>query len=81
MSAVTTDMPRQTSSERSLAGMALRGVLGLAGAALCVSAFGLWLVPGAAGMPELSLIKLGLSVYMLIGGLCCLVTARAGRAG
>jgi hypothetical protein len=40
----------------------------------------LWAVPGSENMPELSLMKLGISVFMLIAGLCCIVSARRVRA-
>ncbi len=53
-----------------------RFVLAMLGAALMSSSFALWLVPGTSGIPELSLIKLGLSVFMLIGGLGCISSTR-----
>ncbi len=53
-----------------------RFILSLLGSALMFSSFALWLVPGSSGLPELSLIKLGLSVFMLIGGLCCIASTR-----
>ncbi|MFZ5964683.1 hypothetical protein ACOXXX_17205 [Thalassococcus sp. BH17M4-6] len=57
----------------------IRMGFGVAGWSLMFSAFGLWAVPGSENVPELSLIKLGLSVFMLIGGLCCIVSARGLR--
>lgn len=46
------------------------------GVVLCVAALGLWLVPGASFDPSLMLIKLGLSIFLMIGGLLCLSVAR-----
>ncbi|UYV35855.1 hypothetical protein N4R57_12365 [Rhodobacteraceae bacterium D3-12] len=46
------------------------------GVVLCVAALGLWLVPGASFDPALMLIKLGLSIFLMIGGSMFLVAAR-----
>lgn len=62
-----------------LGGAVLRFGLALIGVSLVVSAFGLWLVPGRGGMPELSLIKLGLSLVHLIAGLCSLALSQQMR--
>jgi len=47
------------------------------GVVLCVAALGLWLVPGASFDPTLMLIKLGLSIFFLIGGSMFLVASRS----
>ncbi|MFZ7093365.1 hypothetical protein [Primorskyibacter sp. 2E233] len=76
MSAVTTLMSRRVPTEVPFAGVLMALVFGFIGSTLCISAFGLWLVPGTAEMPGISLMKVGLSVFMLIGGMCFLVMAR-----
>lgn len=53
-----------------------RAVLAVVGSALAFSAFALWLVPGSSNDPELSLMKLGLSLFMLIAGAACYLSAR-----
>lgn len=55
-------------------------VLIIFGAALVVAAFLVWLVPTASGLPEVSLIKVGLSASTLIAGLCCIVCTKEGKA-
>ena len=55
-------------------------VLIVFGAALVVSAFLVWLMSTAQGLPEVSLIKVGLSASTLIAGLCCIVCAKEGKA-
>ncbi|MDU8910478.1 hypothetical protein [Aestuariicoccus sp. MJ-SS9] len=57
----------------------LRLCLSTAGWALGFSAFLWWLAPGPGALPELSLPRLGLSLAMLLGGLCCLVAAHPSR--
>ena len=47
------------------------------GVVFCVAALGLWLVPGASFDPTLMLIKLGLSIFFLIGGSMFLVASRS----
>ena len=54
----------------AIEGHAASGALsGFLGVVLCVSALGLWLVPGASFDPVLMLMKMGLSVFFLIGGM------------
>lgn len=73
--------PRQDRHEQAgeFTGFVLRLLLGLMGASLTLASFGLWLVPGDGDAPSLSLMKLGVSLFMLISGLCCLVISRAQR--
>ena len=60
----------------------VRFALSILGAAFVLAAFMVWLVPTAQGLPQVSLIKMGLSSGTLIAGLCCLVLAReAGMRG
>ena len=42
---------------------------------LAVAAFGIWLVPGLAGRPEVALARLGLSLLLATGaiGLCAVL--------
>lgn len=54
-----------------------RIVLTFVGVVFLLSAFGLWLVPGATGPAALSLMRLGVSLFMLLSGMCCLSGARA----
>ncbi|MFD1341793.1 hypothetical protein [Litorisediminicola beolgyonensis] len=56
-----------------------RLLLGLVGAALVFSGFGVWLFPAAEDLPELTLMKLGVSVFMVTGGACCLAIAQPFR--
>lgn len=51
-------------------------VLIISGAALVVSAFGVWLLPTAHGLPEVSLLKIAVSAFTMLGGLCCIVCAK-----
>ena len=76
MSSLSTNIDRQTPGEISLSAIFRSLVLGFLGMSLCISAFGLWLVPGGQGLPEVSLIKMGLSAALLIAGLCSLVMIR-----
>ncbi|MBS0124204.1 hypothetical protein [Thetidibacter halocola] len=57
----------------------LRFGLAVVGVVLAMSAFGLWMVPGDTGQSPLSLDRLGLSLFMLLCGLCCLVVAQQMR--
>ncbi|MCR8550185.1 hypothetical protein M4578_20385 [Salipiger sp. P9] len=79
MTAEITPIPTHAAAGDLLA-LTLRLGLLVVGAAMALSAFGLWLVPGASHLPELTLIKLGLSLFLLIGGLCCLTGASARRS-
>lgn len=56
-----------------------RAVLTVLGAALTLAAFGLWLVSGSGGLAGLFLMKLGVSLFMLIAGMCLLVIGRGKR--
>lgn len=60
-------------------GLMMRLVLTMLGSAMIIAAFALWVVPEATAKPELLLIKLGLSLFVLIAGLCCLVGSRNMR--
>ncbi len=53
-----------------------RFVLALLGWGLMTASFAMWLGPTISGAPEVALMKLGLSVFMLIGGLCCVNSTR-----
>ncbi len=76
MTAKTAEFAAKHPTELNVAHIVMRLAMCLVGASMCASAFGLWLVPVASAMPELSLMKLGLSLFMLISGLCCLVLAK-----
>lgn len=60
-------------------GLLARVLLGVLGCSLTISAFGLWMVPGPAEAPAMALMKLGVSLFMLIAGMCCLVISRVRR--
>ncbi|APZ54528.1 hypothetical protein [Salipiger abyssi] len=79
MTAYTTPIPPRTPAAGLALGLFLRAVLLVVGSGLTMAAFGLWLMPGASQLPELALIKLGLSLFFLIGGLCCITGARGGH--
>ncbi|MBY6005816.1 hypothetical protein KUV62_17990 [Salipiger bermudensis] len=74
-----TGAPRQAPAAIDAARLVTRALLGLLGAGLLIAAFGFWLVPGATYSPELMLAKLGLSLFLLITGLSCLIGARGER--
>ncbi|ETA52012.1 hypothetical protein P279_10950 [Rhodobacteraceae bacterium PD-2] len=57
----------------------VRVLLAVLGGALTLAAFGLWLVPVSGGMPMLFLPKLGISLVMLIAGMCFVVVGRGPR--
>jgi hypothetical protein len=77
MVATTDTMTAQDLKALSIEGPARSGALsGFLGATLCVSSLGLWLVPGTSYDPALMMIKLGLSVFLLLGGLMFLMAAR-----
>ena len=76
MTATLAEPASRARREIAISTVIIRLGLAIVGAALVFSAFGLWLVPGAAAMPGLSLMKLGISLFMLIFGMCCLVGAR-----
>ncbi|KMK67014.1 hypothetical protein [Puniceibacterium sp. IMCC21224] len=75
---VSADPAEQT--HQAAPGTVGRFFYAVAGSALLFSALGLWMVPSGAALPELTLMKLGLSVLMLVGGLCCLVSTRGRRS-
>ncbi|MGH1413227.1 MAG: hypothetical protein ACRBB0_07020 [Pelagimonas sp.] len=52
-------------------------VLSFVGCSMGMAGFGIWLVSSVAGDPGMLLIKLGLSIFMLIVGLCCMLIARS----
>ena len=65
------------SPRHAIEGHATSGALSsFLGVVLCVAALGLWLVPGANFDPALMLIKLGLSIFLLIGGLISLAASQ-----
>ncbi|MEN9059951.1 hypothetical protein [Ponticoccus litoralis] len=73
-----TDRAPRAESPRAPSFLA-RVLLTVLGGALTLAAFGLWLVPVSGGMPMLFLMKLGISLVMLIAGMCCLVVTRGQR--
>ncbi|MFP4327813.1 MAG: hypothetical protein ACLFQL_07370 [Paracoccaceae bacterium] len=62
--AATTEQQDQTAG-RPIAGL----VSGIAGAGLVAAALGLWVLPGASMAADLLLMKLGLSLFLGLGGL------------
>lgn len=61
-----------------LRGLVLRFVLMCAGFGLTMSAFGIWLVASSHGAADMMLMKLGVSLFMLICGMCMIVVAKDG---
>lgn len=77
MVAVSKALQEETGVGLSIVGHAPSGFLsGLFGTALGGAAIGLWLVPGASYDPALFLVKLGLSVFFVLGGAMFLLAAR-----
>ncbi|WP_299928213.1 hypothetical protein [uncultured Pelagimonas sp.] len=52
-------------------------ILSFIGCTMGLAGFGIWLVSSVSGDPVMLLIKLGLSLFMLIVGLCCMLVARS----
>ncbi len=52
-------------------------ILSFIGCTMGMAGFGIWLVSSVSGDPVMLLIKLGLSLFMLIVGLCCMLVARS----
>lgn len=76
---VGADITKRTSvggANQQVPGAVARFVFALSGTALMASSIGLWVVPTAASVPEVTLMKLGISVLMLMGGLFCFVSMR-----
>ncbi|GAA4224660.1 hypothetical protein J4E08_01145 [Sagittula sp. NFXS13] len=59
--------------------LVLRYVLMAVGFALTMSAFGIWIVGNAEGSSDMMLMKLGVSLFMLIIGMCLIVVAKETR--
>ncbi|MCT4555751.1 MAG: hypothetical protein N4A53_13775 [Pelagimonas sp.] len=76
MTTLTTDLETPRISEVPVATLLLHGALQFMGVALCVAALGIWITTRSDVMPATSLIKLGLSCFMGMGGLSCLMMAR-----
>ncbi|KUF11819.1 hypothetical protein [Pseudoponticoccus marisrubri] len=57
----------------------LRLGLAVLGGGLMLSALGIWLVGDAQGGPGLALVKLGVSLFMMMAGLCCVSLSRRPR--
>ena len=74
VTSVDPTLPTEPQDER--VGTLARMGLAVFGAGLSFSAFGLWLTPGANVEPELSLMKLGVSVFMLVAGVGCVIASR-----
>ncbi|WP_264213751.1 hypothetical protein [Leisingera thetidis] len=53
-------------------------VLRLLGVAMILSSTGLWLVPGAGADPEMNLIRMGVSIAFLLGGLVLMTAHQPG---
>lgn len=71
------DVMQEEQSRLAIAGHATSRVLShFMGLVMCVSAFGLWIVPGSSYEPTTMLLKMGLTVFLLAGGSMFLVSAR-----
>ncbi|MDQ2095263.1 hypothetical protein [Rhodalgimonas zhirmunskyi] len=77
MVAYTDVMEAEKSGKLSLAGHATsRALSHFMGIVMSVSAFGLWIVPGSSYDPQLMLLKMGVTLFLMIGGAMFLVAAR-----
>jgi len=56
----------------------VRFVILTVGFALVMSAFGIWMVGTSTGAPALSLMKLGVSLFMLVFGMSLITVAKSG---
>lgn len=63
-------------AELEMSNPMVRALLAVSGGALVIAAFGLWLMPGASVQPALMMMKLGVSLFMLISGMCLVVVGR-----
>lgn len=68
-----------TNPQSSTPNLIARMLLMIMGVAMGISAFGIWLVPGGSGLPDLTMMKLAASVMLLILGMCCVFLAREAR--
>ncbi|WP_299932858.1 hypothetical protein [uncultured Pelagimonas sp.] len=73
MSQLAKQGPRLTAPSRFLQKL----ILSFIGCTMGMAGFGIWLVSSVSGDPVMLLIKLGLSLFMLIVGLCCMLVARS----
>ncbi|MDQ2089052.1 hypothetical protein [Marimonas arenosa] len=77
MVAISDTMTVEDQRGLSIEGHAPSGALsGFLGVTLLVAAAGLWLMPGLNYDPALVLIKLGLSVFFVMGGIMFILAAR-----
>ncbi len=77
MVAVAEAQEARIDPELRVYGHATSGALGwIGGVSLLIAAAGLWVMPGANWDPMLMLVKLGLSLFLLCGGIMFLMAAR-----
>ena len=77
MAATSDFFAHDTSQNLAISGHPLSRILfGFAGVVLMAAAAGLWIVPGSSFDPSLALIKLGLSLFLALGGAALLQSAR-----
>ena len=69
--------PRQVAPMRTLV---IRFVLMCVGFGLTMSAFGIWMVSSSHGAADMMLMKLGVSLFMLISGMCMITVAKNGES-
>lgn len=76
MVAVSKTQSLQDDPALAISGHSTSGIIGwIGGGALLISGVGLWFWPGANWDPLLMLVKLGLSLFMLSGGLMFVLAA------
>ncbi|WP_136442312.1 hypothetical protein [Pacificoceanicola onchidii] len=78
MSTLAADVKRRTPVEISLSGFFFSLLLLILGAALCLSAVGLWLTHTSHGVPGGALTQLWVSVVLFVGGVFLVCCARRG---
>jgi hypothetical protein len=76
MTASITQTSETPAMAEFLASPLFRALLSVLGGALVVAAFGLWLMPFAQTAPMLLVMKFGVSLFMLIAGMCLVVLGR-----
>ncbi|WP_425071086.1 hypothetical protein [Sagittula sp. S175] len=60
--------------------LVVRFFLMCVGFGLTMSAFGIWMVGSSHGASDMMLMKLGVSLFMLITGMCMITVAKNGEA-
>lgn len=76
MEIAMSQLAKQTPSMPAPSRFVQRFLLSLFGFSTAIAAVGIWIISGASADPVMSMVKLGVSLFMLIAGLSCLLAAR-----